>query len=89
MELPFDAELGVHGDRGVAQTGICPTDHKPNASKKILKKTILTITYMIFRTGNILILGKCIEPVIRHLYTHMKRILEVEREYVESGRAVG
>lgn len=78
IELPFDA-----------QTGLCPSDHKPKASKKILKKTILTITYMIFRTGNVLILGKCVESVILHLYDRMKRILEVEREYVESGRAVG
>lgn len=70
------------------QTGICPIDHKPGASKKIVKDTILTITYMIFRTGNILILGKCVEPVIRYLYNHMKHILEVERASVESGAIV-
>ena len=30
---------------------------------------------MIFRTGSILIVGKCSEEVLRHIYTYIKELL--------------
>jgi TATA-box binding protein (TBP) (component of TFIID and TFIIIB) len=40
------------------------------------------ISYMIFRTGSVLIVGKCSEPDIRMIYEHVKGILIAEYEHI-------
>lgn len=64
------------------QTGRCPPDHMKNANKKNTQRNIVETTYMIFRTGKILILGKCTEKIIRELYTFIKHILEIEKDNI-------
>lgn len=40
------------------------------------------ISYMIFRTGSVLIVGKCSEPDIRMIYEYVKNILVTEYEHI-------
>ena len=54
--------------------------HQPNDEElEILKKShgkISTVSFMIFRTGSILIVGKCTEDVLYEIYNFLKIILE-------------
>jgi len=36
------------------------------------------ISFMIFRTGSVLIVGKCTEPILYKIYEYIKNILEIE-----------
>jgi len=40
---------------------------------------------MIFRTGSILIVGKCSEPILNEIYQFIKKILETEFQYIQTG----
>lgn len=45
-------------------------------------KNINQVSFMIFRTGSVLIVGKCEENVLREIYEFIKNILVVEYKYV-------
>ena len=60
------------------QTGINP-DAIYDKHDKIIHK----ISFMIFRTGSVLIVGKCSEPVLHELYKIICDILVNERNYVK------
>lgn len=45
----------------------------------------VTISYMIFRTGSILIVGKCNEDQLYQAYDYLKNILEVEFPIINQG----
>lgn len=40
------------------------------------------ISFMIFRTGSVLIVGKCTEPILHEIYEFLKTILENEYEHI-------
>ena len=40
------------------------------------------ISFMIFRTGSVLIVGKCTEPILHEIYEFLKTILEQEYEHI-------
>ena len=40
------------------------------------------ISFMIFRTGSVLIVGKCTEPILYVIYDFIKNILESEYENI-------
>ena len=44
------------------------------------KSNITKVSFMIFRTGSVLIVGKCEEDVLTHIYEFIKNILEREYE---------
>ena len=46
---------------------------------------ITTISYMIFRTGSILIVGKCNEDQLYQAYNYLKNILEIEFHTINLG----
>jgi len=64
------------------QTGIQPADAKDNAKdengKKNKNKKIVEVSFMIFRTGSILIVGMCNEDVLYIIYEYLKVLLEKE-----------
>jgi len=64
------------------QTGIQPADSKDNAKdehgKKNKNKKIVEVSFMIFRTGSILIVGMCNEDVLYLIYEYLKVLLEKE-----------
>ena len=51
-------------------------------NKKNINKDILKISYMIFRTGSILIVGKCNEEMLINVYNYIKNILYEEYENI-------
>jgi hypothetical protein len=64
------------------QTGIQPTQIQPvlkdENGKKIKDKKIVEVSFMIFRTGSILIVGMCDENVLYLIYEYLKLLLEKE-----------
>lgn len=77
------------------QTGCQPLYTEKN--KKTLKEekkdrtktesTIIKVSFMIFRTGSVLIVGKCDELILRDIYMFIKNILETDYEKIESKEA--
>ena len=51
-----------------------------NTGKQIkpLNDNIVKISFMIFRTGSVLIVGKCSEPILYYIYDYIKNILYKE-----------
>lgn len=64
------------------QTGIQPTQTqeivKDENGKKIKDKKIVEVSFMIFRTGSILIVGMCNENVLYIIYEYLKVLLTKE-----------
>jgi hypothetical protein len=64
------------------QTGVQPADAKDNAKdengKKNKNKKIVEVSFMIFRTGSILIVGMCNENVLYIIYEYLKVLLTKE-----------
>jgi len=64
------------------QTGIQPTQNqdivKDENGKKIKDKKIVEVSFMIFRTGSILIVGMCNENVLYIIYEYLKVLLTKE-----------
>ena len=46
-----------------------------NVNTKNITKNILKVSYMIFRTGSILIVGKCSEEILNNVYIFVKKLL--------------
>ena len=57
------------------QNGRQPNDEELETLKETHGK-ISTVSFMIFRTGSVLIVGKCTEPVLYEIYDFLKIILE-------------
>lgn len=47
-----------------------------------------TVSFMIFRTGSILIVGKCDENVLYHIYGFIKNMLEKEYYKIKTGESI-
>jgi hypothetical protein len=64
------------------QTGVQPANAKDNAKdengKKNKNKKIVEVSFMIFRTGSILIVGMCDENVLYIIYEYLKVLLQKE-----------
>jgi len=59
---------------------------------KLLYKNVKEVSFMIFRTGSVLIVGKCDENVLIIIYKFLKQILhnefhEIVQQHTESGEA--
>tara|TARA_B110000261_G_scaffold118503_1_gene132207 strand:+ start:3017 stop:4171 length:1155 start_codon:yes stop_codon:yes gene_type:complete len=72
-EFYYDPSLTV-------QTGRQPAD------TLVERGTLTKISFMIFRTGSVLIVGKCTEPVLEEIYAFVRNLLE--REYDNVGDAL-
>jgi hypothetical protein len=46
------------------------------------KEDIIKVSFMIFRTGSVLIVGKCTEEILRETYLFLKNLLESEYETI-------
>ena len=65
------------------QNGIC--DCVKTCNKKNGKNKCKEISFMIFRTGSVLIVGNCNEKILYVIYNFIKTILEDEYEYINEG----
>jgi hypothetical protein len=55
--------------------------------KTKIVSTIIKVSFMIFRTGSVLIVGKCDELILKDIYVFIKNILETQHEKIESKEA--
>ena len=55
-------------------------DGKQNNSNDNIK-----VSFMIFRTGSVLIVGKCTEHILKNIYLFIKNVLETEYSNVSDG----
>ena len=67
-EFYYDPKLSV-------QTGQQPTDTSENQG-------LTKISFMIFRTGSVLIVGKCTESVLEEIYVFVRNLLESEYDNI-------
>lgn len=58
-------------------SGIIQTGQQPKEGVESCE-----ISFMIFRTGSVLIVGKCTEPILHEIYEFLKNILEQEYEHI-------
>jgi hypothetical protein len=58
------------------------TGQQPSISDGYNKENIIKISFMIFRTGSVLIVGKCTESILQETYLFLKKLLEDEYENV-------
>lgn len=75
IKCKFYYNLNVPPD---AQTGICPSGYKDDANSKTKRENICEVSFMIFRTGKINIVGKCNEFILLNCYSFVKKILTDE-----------
>jgi len=68
------------------RNGLCNCDNKCYLKKKKEKKTCREISFMIFRTGSVLIVGHCNEDTLIIVYKFIKKLLinEYENIYQDS-----
>ena len=60
-------------------------DNLQNGKQKQNKDNIIRISFMIFRTGSILIVGKCNEHILKVVYEYVKNILINEKKHIFLG----
>lgn len=59
-------------------------DYKQSGSQPLsCKDDFIKISFMVFRTGSVLMVGKCSEEILNNIYTYIRGILE--REYHQVG----
>lgn len=68
------------------QTGSHTTDSSEDADAK--KKSCVQVSFMIFRTGSVLIVGKCDENVLFIIYDFLKKILLEEHRQIHQEQNV-
>ena len=75
---------GIQSEFYYRQDMCCPSGKQP---PEIDKKTFLKLSFMVFRTGSVLIVGKCNEEALTRIYSRIKSILidEYPRVKVEPG----
>jgi TATA-box binding protein (TBP) (component of TFIID and TFIIIB) len=49
-----------------------------NISGQNIGENLVSVSFMIFRTGSVLIVGKCNEKILRHIYSYLKNIFKKE-----------
>jgi TATA-box binding protein (TBP) (component of TFIID and TFIIIB) len=53
--------------------------------KQIINPDLVKVSFMIFRTGSILIVGRCSEPILYIVYNFIKNILINEKQNIDDG----
>lgn len=79
-----------YNDNNSQQDGICRCEKACNKSNNNIKKNMKTksckeISFMIFRTGSILIVGNCNEYILNYIYKFLCKILIEEYENINDG----
>ena len=73
----IQAEFYYRLDTGSEQTGRLPPDGR--VQDLTADGSLIKVSFMVFRTGSVLIVGKCADPVLAHIYRFICKILESER----------
>jgi hypothetical protein len=62
------------------------TGSQISEEKKGLYQNVSEVSFMVFRTGSVLIVGKCDEAILHHIYDFLKNIFQ--EEYKEIGKSM-
>jgi hypothetical protein len=73
----YNADVGVQNGCQISE------------ENKSLYKNIKKVSFMIFRTGSVLIVGKCDESVLHEIYEFIKIILNNEYKYIYQKQSIG
>jgi hypothetical protein len=73
-EFYYDPESEV-------QTG----QHPPSGISDVERKRFIKMSFMVFRTGSVLIVGKCKEDILGNIYEFLKELLDSEYQNVGGG----
>lgn len=68
------------------QTGVCVTQTTEAEEDENANPKYTPVSFMVFRTGSVLIVGKCQEEILRHIYTFLKTLLA--EEFIKVGISV-
>jgi len=89
IQCKFFYVKGLHlGEQSGQQPMQCAAGEETNRYKKTSNdtKAHYEISFMIFRTGSVLIVGKCNEDVLREIYEFIRTMLETE--YMTIGKCL-
>ena len=73
------------------QTGyLCENDQNVTMTEldELVKEKYTKVSFMIFRTGNVLIVGNCSKPVLCFVFEYVKNILMTEYEEIKASQDV-
>jgi hypothetical protein len=64
------------------QTGVQVVTKETRGNKKDKPKNIIKVSFMIFRTGSVLIVGRCEDKIVEEVYTFIKTLLITEFRFI-------
>lgn len=87
LNKSVEEQTGLYAHINGPDVALAKTSGPKNRTDKILKypKNIVRISYAIFRTGSVLIAGKCNDDILNVVYKHITKILHDEFPYIYMG----
>jgi len=64
------------------KTGVQLVNKENRGNKKDKPKNIIKVSFMIFRTGSVLIVGRCEDKIVEEVYTFIKTLLVTEFRFI-------
>lgn len=83
-EFYYDYDSDVQTGQQTVQNNSSQDDSPATSSEENVKKK-LKVSFMMFRTGSVLIVGKCCEVILDKVYTFIKQILHDEFNNINNG----
>ena len=80
IQCEFYYDTSIKDQNGV-QPSIITSNKKYNKKKTELEKKYIKVSFMIFRTGSVLIVGKCSEKILYEIYEFLCNIFQKEYYY--------
>ena len=81
IQCKFYYNLNLTEQTGQKDENTC---NSLNKSVSKIQLNIINVSFMIFRTGSVLIVGKCDEEILKFIYEFLKKILK--EEYLQIGQ---
>ncbi len=83
-EFYYDYDSDIQTGQQTIQNNSAHNDSPAISSEENVKKK-LKVSFMMFRTGSVLIVGKCCEVILDKVYTFIKQILHDEFHNINNG----
>ena len=80
-EFYYDLTKTIDEQNGIYQQH---NDKNNKKKKKFLNNNIVKVSFMVFRTGSVLIVGKCSEEILYNIYNFLCNIFTIEKQQIIS-----
>lgn len=80
-EFYYDITKKLDEQNGIYQQH---NDKNNKKKKKFLNNNIVKVSFMVFRTGSVLIVGKCSEEILYNIYNFLCNIFTIEKQQIIS-----